>query len=132
MQSQTEVFFSPGIMNILHVKGPQEPEPWSDTLEAFEPGDACIQGTNISLGITHGGWTRMSEDCLHVNIYSKQVSLWGKLVLLYFSKKKKMCSILTFSGQILKILLIISFNKGKKIKPFGVSISYDVHQTRIF
>ena len=55
-------------------QAPQEPDAWSSPYEAFEPGNACIQAQSLIVNFTHDGWTRYSEDCLHMDIYAAQVS----------------------------------------------------------
>ncbi|MYQ75580.1 MULTISPECIES: carboxylesterase/lipase family protein [unclassified Streptomyces] len=48
----------------LRWEKPQPVRPWSDTLDARTPGNACAQPTDQPIAIAGGG----SEDCLYLNV----------------------------------------------------------------
>ena len=55
---------------MLLFQPPQPPEPWTDVLDTSDLGYVCMQGE-----YTQPIWDMYenNEDCLNMNIYSKQV-----------------------------------------------------------
>ena len=61
------------LCHLYLTQNPQEPEPWNEPFYATDLGDACIQLNVSFVQLTHRGWERYSEDCLHLNIYVPEV-----------------------------------------------------------
>ena len=51
-------------------RAPEEPEPWSEPLDATSLKSACVQTAVNDIQVTHPGWNDYSEDCLHLSIYT--------------------------------------------------------------
>jgi carboxylesterase type B len=54
----------------LRFANPISPEPWNGILPATELPYACMQDPAGLIWYTHPFWTKFSEDCLTLNIYS--------------------------------------------------------------
>ena len=50
-------------------QSPVAPDPWTEVLDVLEPGAVCPQDLDSILD-TNPDWDRVSEDCLHMDIYS--------------------------------------------------------------
>lgn len=60
-------------LNELRFRAPQEPEPWISVRGALKQSSPCFS-SNPKTGEITG-----SEDCLHLNVYSKEVVIYFKL-----------------------------------------------------
>ena len=53
---------------------PQEPDPFDGVFMADKLESACEQTLGL-IQLTNPGWTDISEDCLHLSIYTPAVSI---------------------------------------------------------
>ena len=63
----------PSTVTLRWFQPPLPPSAWTDVFNATQLGNACWQNIFNGIQLTHPWWTRYSEDCLHLNVYSKQV-----------------------------------------------------------
>lgn len=67
-------------VNKLRFKAPVAKKPWTDTLDAFEFGDVCLQSIYLFGERSIAG----SEDCLFLNIYTPDVSSESKRTVMVY------------------------------------------------
>ena len=63
----------------LRFKSPLPVRPWTRTLEAIKKGPQCYQTVDLLPGETKS----MSEDCLHLSIYTENLKLTSKPVMIW-------------------------------------------------